>query len=128
VSHPEVEAQGVTWSGLAKLMQLANAHQGKCGLNGLYFNAAMQGKKSNKNLIKRTISGALEWRRLSFVPGVYLCGAVTAVAGHMFVLHATAEDLWVHDSMELHRQPFDSIDYSWVARWIFVYRCFPGHF
>lgn len=111
-----METEGVTWQRLTQLMQLANAAQKKAGRYGICFG----GKRSNTNVVCSKIGGAVDWRNFGLESGVYLVGALTAVAGHMFVLHATDEELWVHDSMEKERKPFSAADFSWVIRWQFV--------
>lgn len=64
-------------------MQVEN----KAGGVGICF----LGRRSQTNLVRDTLPGSLALDYLTMEPDIYLCGIFTAVAGHMFIPHATDE-------------------------------------
>jgi hypothetical protein len=125
VTRPRVKSVGLTWQDLTKLMQLCTSGQKKQGGLGMTFG----GKRSKKNLVRRTISGPFNIGELEMQPGVYLCGVATATAGHMFVLRVKSDrGITVFDSLKSKPEPFNIRNFPWVTRWLFVRQCFAGHF
>jgi hypothetical protein len=118
---------GLTWQDCTKLIQACNSLQKRVRSPGLTFG----GKASKVNLIRSTVSGPLEFTKLPMAPGVYLCGAAAAAAGHMLVTRwVSPTDMRVVDSADgsrNHRQ-YDPEDCHWVTGWTFLRQCFPGHF
>lgn len=114
------------WQALTQLIQQANVRQDKNEIESTWLN----GKRTARNLIKKTLSGRLEWSQLGLVPvASKLCRVDTTAAGFMLVLHVQKDrGVQLHDSTDDNSQSVWAADFSWIVRWLFIRRCFRGHF